>query len=146
MNELLALAEQALRQAYAPYSRFRVGAALRSASGALYSGCNVENAAYPLGSCAERAAISAAVLAEGPTLRILEIAVLARDEHDQPRSAAPCGACRQLIMELGREAAVLFTDSHGTSQRWTIAELLPAAFVLPGAEPVDQGTSSTQAT
>jgi cytidine deaminase len=134
MDELHELAEQALRQAYAPYSRFRVGAALRSASGALYSGCNVENAAFPLGSCAERAAISAAVRAEGPALRILEIAVLARAEHDRLQPAAPCGACRQLIMELGRDAAVLFTGADGKPQRWSIAELLPAAFVLPGSE------------
>ena len=133
MSALRELAEQALHRAYAPYSKFQVGAALRSASGALYSGCNVENAAYPLGSCAERAAISAAVRAEGPTLRIVEIEVLARDQHGQLQPAAPCGACRQLIMELGREAEVVFTGADGRSQRWPITELLPAAFGLPGA-------------
>ena len=131
MSALRDLAEQALRQAYAPYSRFHVGAALRSATGALYSGCNVENAAYPLGSCAERAAIAAAVRAEGPTLRIVELEVLARDPSGQLQPAAPCGACRQLIMELGSAAEVHFTGEDGTPQCWPIDRLLPAAFGLP---------------
>lgn len=145
MSLLSELAERALQQAYAPYSRLRVGAALRSASGALYSGCNVENAAYPLGGCAERSAISAAVLAEGPALRIAEVAVLARDDSGALRPAAPCGACRQLIMELGNAAEVNFTGADGATQRWKIADLLPAAFILPIPDAVDQMPSTPQA-
>lgn len=130
MDELTRLADAALRNSHAPYSRFHVGAALRSARGHTYAGCNVECAAYPLGSCAERAAICAAVLAEGPALRIAEIKVIARDADGALRPAAPCGACRQLIMELGKDAEVHFLAGDGSEQRWSIRELLPAAVDL----------------
>lgn len=130
MDELTLMAEAALRNSHAPYSRFHVGAALRSASGRTYAGCNVECAAYPLGSCAERGAIAAAVLAEGPSLRIVEVKVVARDAEGVRRPAPPCGACRQLIMELGGNAQVSFLAPDGQAQQWAIRDLLPAAFDL----------------
>ncbi|MCK7594536.1 cytidine deaminase [Pseudomarimonas salicorniae] len=130
MTELIELAEAALRNSHAPYSRFRVGAALRSQAGHVYSGCNVECASYPLGGCAERAAIAAAVLAEGPSLRITELHVVARDDSGTLRSAAPCGACRQLILEFSSDAVIGFLGHDGKAQRWSIRDLLPAAFNL----------------
>ncbi len=91
----------AARKAYAPYSAFRVGAALRTAGGATYIGCNVENASFPVGGCAERHAIAAAVAAEGPEMRIATIAIVALDPLGDEAVCAPCGACRQAILEFG---------------------------------------------
>jgi len=119
------------RQAYAPYSGLHVGAALRSASGHVYCGCNVENGALPMNSCAERGAIAAAVLAEGPTFRLSAIAVVATTADGSVQAVSPCGACRQLIAESGPEASIGF---FGANEQWVVvsaAELLPYAFVLP---------------
>src|SRR5690606_14014296 len=98
---LIAGARNAAQHAYAPYSGSLVGAALRTARGGIYVGCNVENAAFPLTLCAERAAIAAAVLAEGRDCRIVEIAIHAEDARGEMLSAAPCGGCRQCIHEMG---------------------------------------------
>jgi cytidine deaminase len=130
MTPLHTLAEQALAQSYSPYSKFRVGAALRTRSGALYSGCNVECAAYPLSTCAERSAIVAAIRGEGPGLEVVELVVVARDADGNPRPAPPCGACRQLILEFGAAARVHFRDANGDGQTVSIAELLPGGFRL----------------
>lgn len=108
-----------------------MGAALRSASGQIHRGCNVENGALPLGSCAERGAIAAAVLAEGPDFGLVEIAVVAKTADGTVQAVSPCGACRQLIAESGPGARIGF---HSTNNAWVIAtsaELLPYAFVLP---------------
>ena len=120
-EELLAAARRVQAHAHAPYSHFPVGAAVRTASGAVYAGCNVENASYGLTICAERAAVCAAV---GAGTRRLRRAVVVSD-IDPP--AAPCGACRQVLSEFG---PALRVDAYGPSSRasWTIAELLPAAF------------------
>ncbi len=123
IEKLFSLARAARTRAYAPYSRFPVGAALRSGSGALYSGCNVENAAYPLGVCAETSAISAMVAA-GETV-LAEILVLGPG----PGRIAPCGACRQRIAEFAREKAVVhLADDAGGVLSLPIAELLPHPF------------------
>ena len=98
MHELFAAAKAAQANAYAPYSRFHVGAALRSASGAVFAGCNVENAAYPQGACAEAGAIAAMALAGDR--RIAEILVIG----DGEALCTPCGGCRQRIRE--------FADAH----------------------------------
>lgn len=130
-DALRAQASASARQAYAPYSRLHVGAALRSGSGKVYCGCNVENGALPLSTCAERSAIAAAVVAEGPLFRLSAIAVVAITEDGTVQSVSPCGACRQLIAESGPQASVGFV---GADQQWIIApiaELLPYAFVLP---------------
>lgn len=130
MHELQHAAERAAGHAYAPYSRFKVGAALRTARGQVFVGCNVENAAYPLGQCAERSAIAAAVGAEGADCEIIEVLIHAEDQHGQAQPAPPCGACRQCIHELGANAKVHFRESSGDWVARSIGELLPYAFRL----------------
>jgi cytidine deaminase len=127
-----ALAEAArtvAERAYAPFSNFHVGCALRSAAGGVYVGCNVENSAYPLSGCAERHALSSAVAAEGAGVEVVELVVLAFDAKGQPRDAAPCGGCRQQIFELGPRAWVGFLAA-GAPQRESIEALLPFGFRL----------------
>jgi cytidine deaminase len=120
---LLQAATAVRERAYAPYSRFKVGAAIRAASGATYVGCNVENVAYPEGTCAEAGAI-AAMVAAGET-RILEVCVIA----DSPEPVPPCGGCRQKIAEFaGQEVSVTLCTTDGKERRMTVAELLPGVF------------------
>ena len=109
--------------AHVPYSRFKVGAAIRSASGAVYVGCNVENAAYPEGTCAEAGAICAMVAA-GET-EIAEVAVIA----DSPVPVSPCGGCRQKLAEFGAAGVpVTLATTDGKTLETTIGELLPGVF------------------
>jgi cytidine deaminase len=119
---LLQAARDALKRAYAPYSNFRVGAAVLTEKGSLFTGCNVENASYGLTVCAERAAIVSAVAQEG-AMRIKAIAVVNDSRSDCP----PCGACRQVIFEFGPDAIVIF-QSHGGVEEMHISELLPESF------------------
>ena len=120
-DSLVSAARAAQARAYAPYSNFRVGAALESESGDVYVGCNVENASYGLTICAERAAVCAAVSAGARRFRR---AVVVSDS-DPP--AAPCGACRQVLSEFGHDLRIEAVGPKGTAS-WTMAELLPAAF------------------
>jgi cytidine deaminase len=120
-DKLIDAARAAQQRAYAPYSNFHVGAALETEDGTIYSGCNVENASYGLTICAERAAICAAVTAGARKFRR---AVVVSDS-DPP--AAPCGACRQVLAEFGRELRIDGVGP-GSTVSWTIAQLLPAAF------------------
>jgi cytidine deaminase len=121
--ELLAAAQEIQQQAYCPYSRYRVGVAIRTASGAVIVGCNVENAAYPLGSCAEAGAISAMVAAGERA--IVEIVVVT--DGDEP--GTPCGGCRQRIREFaGPEVMVHSVAVSGATWSTTVAELLPHSF------------------
>jgi cytidine deaminase len=120
-DSLVAAAQAAQRRAYAPYSNFHVGAALESQDGAVFVGCNVENASYGLTICAERAAICAAVSAG---VRRFRRAVVVSDT-DPP--AAPCGACRQVLAEFGRDLRIEAVGPTRTMS-WTLSELLPAAF------------------
>ncbi len=124
-EQMLSSARAAFKNAHAPYSNFPVGSTILTESGALYSGCNVENASYGLTICAERNAIFAAVAAEGSGMRIKAVAVAT--ERDGP--CAPCGACRQVIFEFGPEAVVLFRGQSGTEQM-LITKLLPEGFRL----------------
>jgi cytidine deaminase len=121
---LFAIAREAAASAYAPYSRFRVGAAVRTLAGGVFRGCNVENASYGLSVCAERSAVFAAVAAEGPGMRLDAVAVFA-----DARSVPPCGACRQVIAEFGPESRVIFR-SGGELVVARVDELLPGRFEL----------------
>ncbi|MFV0292582.1 MAG: cytidine deaminase [Paracoccus sp. (in: a-proteobacteria)] len=117
-------AAQAVREvAYAPYSRFKVGAAIRGRSGTIYRGCNVENVAFPEGTCAEAGAI-AAMVAAGET-ELTEVAVIAGSSVPVP----PCGGCRQKLAEFGRaDTPVLLATTGGEVLSTTIGELLPGKF------------------
>lgn len=123
-------AAQAALSAYAPYSGLRVGAALRSTRGLVHCGCNVENGALPIGNCAERAAIAAAVLAEGPGFRLEAIAVVAIRADGPPLPVPPCGACRQALVEFGAGAQVGFLGADGNWLVVSAADLLPHRFSL----------------
>jgi cytidine deaminase len=120
---LIEAARTMLDRAYAPYSNFHVGAALLTEAGKTYSGCNVENASYGITICAERSAISAAVAAEGPGMKIRAVAVL--NGNNVPCS--PCGACRQAIFEFGPGAFVIY-QGQGALAEATAEQLLPAGF------------------
>ena len=118
---LIDLALEARRRAYAPYSNYPVGAALRTKSGRLFTGCNVENAAYPTGMCAERVAVFKAV-SEGE--RSFEVIAVATSN-----GGSPCGGCRQVLAEFGLDTLVLIADGEGhLVQETSIADLLPGAF------------------
>jgi cytidine deaminase len=124
-ERLLRAARKAMKHAYAPYSQFKVGAALLTSKGKVFSGCNVENASYGLSNCAERTAIFAAIAQSGPGLNLRTIAVV----NDQGVPCSPCGACRQVIYEFGPEATVFFQSSKGWKESH-ITELLPEGFRL----------------
>ncbi len=124
-KKLLQLAKATLAKAYAPHSKFNVGAAVLTDSGAFYSGCNVENSSYGLTNCAERTAIFSAVATEGPQMRIRALAVWTHPEGP----CSPCGACRQVIFEFGPDAIVLFQGRTGIEER-RASELLPFGFTL----------------
>ncbi len=109
--------------AYAPYSKFKVGAAIRSKSGVIFSGCNVENVAYPEGTCAEAGAIAAMVAAGEQELT--EVYVVA----SSPQPVPPCGGCRQKLAEFGKpDVKVTLATATGTELETTIGQLLPGAF------------------
>lgn len=125
--QLRALATLAAEQSYAPYSRFRVGAALLLTDGTTVSGCNVENASYRLTCCAEQGAVARAVVAHGPDLRLRAVAVANLNDD----ASMPCGACRQTLAEFGDDdTVVLFPGEGGESQETTLGALLPHAFRL----------------
>jgi cytidine deaminase len=134
-DALVALAREAATRAHAPYSGIHVGAAIRSAAGALYSGANVENAAYPLGNCAETSAIAAGLRAEGAGFRIAETAVWAADREGSAIAISPCGGCRQRIREFAPDgrATVHFPGADGAMRAASIDALLPYAFELPSS-------------
>lgn len=127
---LLKDAATAVREnAHVPYSKFKVGAALRAASGTVYVGCNVENVAYPEGTCAEAGAI-AAMVASGDTV-ITEAYVIA----DSPIPVTPCGGCRQKLAEFAQgDVRVTMATTAGQEQVTTVAELLPGVFTAAHME------------
>lgn len=124
-EQLIELAKEARKRAYVPYSRFAVGAALLTKDGKVYSGCNIENAAYSLCNCAERTALFKA-LSEGD-MDFQMLAVVC----DSNRPCSPCGACRQVIAELcPQDMKVVLTNMKGDILETTVAELLPGAFCM----------------
>jgi cytidine deaminase len=124
-KQLLDAARAAMRNAHAPYSKFKVGAALLTTTGKIFAGCNVENASYGMTNCAERTAIFSAVASLGPKMELKAIAIV--NSHDAP--CAPCGACRQVIYEFGPKATVYFQGAKGHKEL-KITELLPEGFRL----------------
>lgn len=122
LKELEGAARAAAGRAYAPYSKFRVGAAVLGESGRIHSGCNVENASYGLASCAERNAIFAAIGAGEHAVRAVVI------HTPTPTATAPCGACRQVIREFGPDAIVISVCDGPDRLESTLAELLPKSF------------------
>lgn len=136
MNEdLIEAATSARNNAHAPYSKFHVGAAIRTPSGAIFAGCNVENVAYPEGTCAEAGAIAAMCLAG--EYEITEVVVVAGG--DEPSS--PCGGCRQKISEFAKgNVLVTMVAAGGSRKTITVADLLPGAFDL---ERLNAGVTDT---
>jgi cytidine deaminase len=118
---LIDLANEVRLRAYAPYSNYQVGAALRGRSGRIYTGCNVENAAYPAGLCAERAAVFHAVSEGEREFDVIAVATV--------NGGSPCGSCRQVLAEFGLDTIVLIADATGRLiEKTTVAKLLPGAF------------------
>lgn len=126
------LATQAAVNAYAPYSRFRVGAALLLADGTIVTGCNVENCSYRLTSCAEQGAIARAVAERGPGIRLRAVAVANLNET----ASMPCGACRQTLAEFGDDQTlILYPGKDGKLEETTLGALIPNAFRPEFLEP-----------
>ncbi len=130
-SKLIKSALQSRQQAYAPYSGYAVGAALLTNTGEIYTGVNIENAAYPTGTCAERVAVFKAV-SEGET--DFEALVVASSS-----GGTPCGACRQVLSEFGLDTKLLIVDGEGTVvQETTVGDLLPGAFTSQDLPPQEK--------
>jgi cytidine deaminase len=121
-ENLRAAAADAMSRAYAPYSDFRVGAALLTGDGAVITGCNVENSSFPAGICAERGALAAAVAKGHRSFTHLAIVT----DADEPTS--PCGMCRQALVEFAPELTITSHTTSGAEARWSLADLLPHPF------------------
>ena len=128
LGPLRRAAFSALDNAYAPYSGFRVGAALLGDGDRVFAGCNVESAAYPSGICAERGAVAAAVAAGARTFRALVVAT----EADEP--TPPCGMCRQVLVEFAPTLEVVSVTRSGREARWSMRDLLPRPFTPASME------------
>jgi len=124
-ERLLRSARKVMKNAYAPFSHFRVGAAILTSKGQIFVGCNVENSSYGMTNCAERTAIFSAIAKHGPALEVRAVAVT--NDHGVPCS--PCGACRQVIYEFGPEAVIFYEGKEGPKES-PITELLPEGFRL----------------
>jgi cytidine deaminase len=124
LKELVEAAKAVREKAYAPYSNFKVGAALRSKSGKIFAGCNVESASYGLTVCAERVAIWKAV-SEGEAESEFEAIAVVADTHEL---TPPCGVCRQIIWEFCGDVPVIFANLEGKTETVKMSELLPRAF------------------
>lgn len=121
-GRLLDVAAAAMKRAHAPYSRFRVGAALEALDGAVFAGCNVENASSPAGLCAERGAVAAAVAAGARQFSRIVIVT------EAPEPTPPCGVCRQVLAEIAPGIEVISRTTGGAEARWPLAVLLPFPF------------------
>ncbi len=132
-QQLLDAARGAREAAYAPYSNFKVGAAVLTATGEIFTGCNVENASFGATLCAERVAIFTAVAAGHRGFTVL--AVIA----DTPEPVPPCGLCRQVLAEFGPDCLIIMANLAGQRRLATLKELLPLAFQLPAPEGGEAG-------
>jgi cytidine deaminase len=124
-ERLLRSARKVMKNAYAPFSHFKVGAAILTSKGHIFVGCNVENSSYGMTNCAERTAIFSAIAKDGPDLEIVAVAVAS----GQAGACSPCGACRQVIYEFGPQATVIYPGAKGPKQS-LITDLLPEGFRL----------------
>lgn len=125
MDELIKKAKEAMAAAYAPYSNFKVGAAVLTKGGKIYAGCNIENCSYGLTICAERAAIFNAVSAGEKDFDAIAIVT------DSAELTPPCGACRQVIWEFSKDVTILLANLQGEQKTTKISELLPTPFASP---------------
>jgi cytidine deaminase len=130
IEELASRAREARAAAYAPYSGFRVGAALETSDGRFFAGCNVENASYPVTICAERVALGAAVASAAGT----PVRLFLCSDADEP--VAPCGMCRQALAELAPDLEVVGEGRSGERAVWSLRDLLPARFAADSMDPV----------
>jgi cytidine deaminase len=121
LPELLQLAQDVSRKAYAPYSRFPVGCVITTEKGGRYTGCNTENISFGLTMCAERSAIFKAVSEEGPGMKVVKVVIYTPTENP----IAPCGACRQVIYEFGKKAEIISVCDSGVSLQGSISFFLP---------------------
>jgi len=137
VERLLTEARNAMRAAYAPYSRFLVGAALEAEDGRVYVGCNVENASYPVGMCAERVALGQAIAGGARKFRRVVVAA------SGTKPASPCGMCRQALAEFGLELEVVSVAESGRACRWLLSDLLPSDFRLDEVRPLEGDAGST---
>jgi cytidine deaminase len=133
-QRLIRAARKVMKNAYVPFSNFRVGAAILTSKGHVFAGCNVENSSYGMTNCAERTAIFSAVAKDGPDLEIRAVAVVASEngslrDDDPGVPCSPCGACRQVIYEFGPQAIIYYQGKKGSKQR-LITDLLPEGFRL----------------
>lgn len=124
LQALRAEAHRAVEHAHAPYSGFRVGAAVETSSGSIHGGCNVENASFSVTMCAERVALGGAIQAGETDLRAVYIC------SDSQEPVPPCGVCRQALSEFGPDALIVSEGRSGRTREWRLSELLPAQFRL----------------
>lgn len=127
-KELCMIAKEAMKKSYSPYSKFRVGAALLTASGKVYTGCNIENAAYSPTVCAERTAFFKAI-SEGET-EFKAIAIVGGKDGETNNECNPCGVCRQVMQEFCNNDFTIITATDSGYNKYTLAELLPNSFSL----------------
>lgn len=125
-KQLIFRATEVLDHAYAPYSKFKVGCAILTDSGHIYTGCNIENASFGLTICAERVAVFSAIAQEGPLVRLTAVAITSDPEATTP----PCGACRQVLSEFGDDSLIVFFPKDGIFTPMPLSHLLPEKFVL----------------
>lgn len=127
-SDLERSAREAMKNAYSPYSHFRVGAAILTEAGNIYTGCNVENISFGLTVCAERNAIGQAIVTEGPGMKLKAVVVTSHNDAGETGACSPCGACRQVLAEFSdRETTVQYPGADGPVET-TTEKLLPDSF------------------